>query len=104
MTCSDYRRLEFGHIAPLVPLSHSTLRVDDRRVISSIIFVLRVELRWRDVPLGYGSHQTIYNRFIQWSPKGCFDRIQAALAGQLTGALYGKASIPKAWLKKLALA
>ena len=56
--------------------------MDDRRVISGIIFVIRNGLRWRDAPKAYGPHKTIYNRFIRWSRLGVFDRIFAALAGK----------------------
>jgi len=57
-------------------------RVDDRRVISGIIFVIRNGLRWRDPPAEYGPHKTIYNRFICWSRLGVFNRIFAGLAGK----------------------
>ena len=62
------------------PLSHGVARVDDRRVISGIIFVIRNGLRWRDAPGEYGPHKTIYNRFIRWSRLGVFNRIFAELA------------------------
>lgn len=52
-------------IEPFFPLSHGVPRVDDRRVISGIIFVLKNGLRWRDAPAAYGPHKTIYNRFIR---------------------------------------
>ena len=64
------------------PLSHGVPRVDDRRVISGIIHVLRNGLRWRDAPADYGPHKTIYNRFVRWSRMGVFNRIFAALAGK----------------------
>ena len=56
--------------------------MDDRRVISGIIFVIRNGLRWRDAPPDYGPHKTIYNRFIRWSRLGVFDRIFAELSAQ----------------------
>ena len=56
--------------------------VDDRRVISGIVFVIRNGLRWRDAPAEYGPHKTIYNRFIRWSRLGVFSRIFAGLAGK----------------------
>ena len=62
------------------PLSHGVPRVDDRRILSGILFVIRNGLRWRDAPAGYGPHKTIYNRFIRWSRLGVFDRIFADLA------------------------
>ena len=55
-------------------------RVDDRRVISGIIFVIRNGLRWRDAPREYGPHKTIYNRFVRWSRLGVFNKIFAELA------------------------
>ena len=62
------------------PLSHGVARVDDRRIVSAIVFVIRNGLRWRDAPPEYGRHKTIYNRFIRWSRLGVFNKIFAALA------------------------
>lgn len=73
---------QMKRIEPFFPLSHGIPRVDDRRVISGIIHVLRNGLRWRDAPADYGPAKTIYNRFIRWSRLGVFNRIFAALAGE----------------------
>jgi putative transposase len=73
-------RAQMRRIARYFPLSHGIARVDDRRVISGIIFVIRNGLRWRDAPAAYGPHKTIYNRFIRWSRLGVFNKIFAALA------------------------
>jgi putative transposase len=62
------------------PLSHGIARVDDRRVVSAIVFVIKNGLRWRDAPPEYGPHKTIYNRFVRWSRLGVFHKIFAALA------------------------
>ena len=75
-------KAQMRRIEPYFPLSHGVPRVDDRRVVSGIIFVIRNGLRWRDAPKDYGPHKTIYNRFIRWSRLGVFNRIFAALAGQ----------------------
>src|SRR3982750_212500 len=73
---------QMRRIEPYFPLSHGVARVDDRRVISGIIFVIRNGLRWRDAPKDYGPHKTIYNRFIRWSRLGVFNRIFAELAAK----------------------
>ena len=73
---------QMARIAPFFPLSHGVPRVDDRRVVSGIVFVIRNGLRWRDAPPAYGPHKTLYNRFIRWSRLGIFSRIFAGLAGQ----------------------
>ena len=68
------------HVRSYFPLSHGVPRVDDRRVISGIVFVIRNGLRWRDAPRDYGPHKTIYNRFVRWSRLGVFNKIFAELA------------------------
>ena len=50
-------------------------RVDDRRVISGILHVLKTGCRWRDVPPEYGPPTTIYNRFNRWSQRGLWHRL-----------------------------
>jgi len=73
---------QMERIRPYFPLSHGVPRVDDRRVLSGIIFVIQGGLRWRDAPPGYGPHKTLYNRFVRWSRMGVFSQIFEALAGE----------------------
>ena len=56
------------------PLSHGIARVDDRRIVSAIVFVIRNGLRWRDAPPEYGPHKTIYNRLFVGAAWGCSTR------------------------------
>lgn len=55
-------------------------RVDDRRVISGILHVLRSGCRWRDCPPEFGPATTIYNRYNRWSAQGVWRRIFERLA------------------------
>jgi len=71
---------QMARLLPYFPKSHGKPRVDDRRVLSGIIFVNRNGLRWRDVPSAYGRPKTLYNRWIRWSRKGIFARILMELA------------------------
>ena len=73
---------QMRRIKPCFPLSHRIPRVDDRRVMSGIVFVIRNGLRWRDAPPGYGPHKTLRNRFVRWSRLGVFNRIFAGLAAE----------------------
>ena len=95
LSVAQMRRIE-----PFFPLSHGVPRVDDRRIVSAIIYVIKHGLMWRDAPKAYGPHKTIYNRFIRWSRLGgdgqgssdakhrwkaiggVFNRIFAELAGK----------------------
>jgi len=73
---------QLAKIERYFPLAHGVPRVDDLRVVSGIIFVIRNGLRWRDAPSDYGPHKTLYNRFIRWSRLGVFDSIFSALVSQ----------------------
>jgi transposase len=55
-------------------------RVDDRRVLNGIFWVLRSGAPWRDLPEAYGPRTTCYNRFVRGRQAGVWDRIMDALA------------------------
>ncbi|SDO07363.1 Transposase [Ensifer sp. YR511] len=73
---------QMARTEPHFPLAHGVPRVDDRRVVSGIVYVIKHSLQWKDAPKEYGPHKTLYNRFIRCSRLGVFDRIFAALAGE----------------------
>lgn len=72
---------QMERLRPHFPGSHGKPRVDDRRVLSGIIFVNRNGLRWRDAPPVYGPHKTLYNRWKRWSEAGVFLRMTEGLSG-----------------------
>ena len=55
-------------------------RVDDRRVISGILHVLKSGCRWCDCPPQYGPPTTIYNRFVRWARRGVWENLFRELA------------------------
>ena len=71
---------QLEHIKPFFPLSHGIPRVDDRKVISGIIYVIKHGLQWKDAPREYGPYKTLYNRFLRWSRMGVFNNIFTELA------------------------
>ena len=71
---------QMARLRPFFPKSHGKPRVDDRRVLSGIIFVNRNGLRWRDAPREYGPAKTLYNRWKRWSDMGVFARMMEGLA------------------------
>jgi transposase len=75
-------RAQMRRIETFFPRSRGLPRVDDRRVVSGIVYVIRNGLQWKDAPRGYGPHKTLYNRFVRWSRLGVFERIFAALAAE----------------------
>ena len=72
-------------------------RVDDRRVISGILHVLKTGCRWRDCPKEYGPHTTIYNRFNRWSRRQLWVRILDALVNK--GVLVHSTALDSTYVK-----
>ena len=72
---------QFGRVEPLLPQdTRGKPRVDDRRVISGIIHVLKSGGRWVDAPSIYGPRKTLYNRYARWAAKGVWAELFHALA------------------------
>jgi transposase len=62
-------------------------RVNDRRVLNGIFWVLRSGAPWRDLPENYGPYTACYNRFVRWRQAGIWDQIMEALAAAHDGAV-----------------
>ena len=72
---------QFSRLAPLLRTdTRGKPRVDDLRVISGIVHVLKSGGRWIDAPAVYGPRKTLYNRFVRWAAKGIWIDIFHALA------------------------
>jgi transposase len=89
---------EWKKLEPLLPRGRrGAHRVDDRRVISGILHMLRSGARWRDCPPEYGPYTTIYNRFNRWSRQGIWFAMFEALTGK-TG-IVGSVAIDSSHIK-----
>jgi transposase len=76
---TDY---EWAAIKPMLPNKpRGVPRVNDRRVLNGIFWVLRSGAPWRDLPNAFGPYTTCYIRFVRWRRAGVWSRIMDALAG-----------------------
>jgi transposase len=90
---------EWARIEPLLPRGRKgARRVDDRRVISGIVHMLRCGARWRDCPTEFGPYTTVYNRFNRWSRQFIWHDIVFALTGH-SGIYDGSAAIDATHVK-----
>jgi hypothetical protein len=63
--------LEWAAIRSFLPNKPRGIpRVDDRRVLNGIFWVLRRGAPWRDLPVSHGPRTTCYNRFVRWRQAG----------------------------------
>lgn len=79
----DLSESEWGLIGPLLPNKpRGVARVDDRRVINGIFYILRTGSPWRDLPERFGPYTTVYNRYNRWAKAGVWLKIFETLAAQ----------------------
>ena len=61
---------EWTAIKPMLPNKPRGIpRVNDRRVLNGIFWVLRSGAPWRDLPKAFGPYTTCYNRFVRSSSR-----------------------------------
>src|SRR3989440_5261622 len=73
---------KWAPIKPFLPNKPRGIpRVNDRRVLNGIFWILRSGAPWRDVPDNFGPYTTCCNRFVRWRRAGVWARIMQALAG-----------------------
>jgi transposase len=61
---------EWALLEPLMPKSRMSARVDDRKIMNAIFYVLRTGMPWRDLPERYGPYTTASHRHDSLSPAG----------------------------------
>ena len=86
MSRYDLTDFEWRLIEPLLPNKpRGVPRVDDRRVLNGIFWVLRSGAPWRDLPERYGPRTTSYNRFVRWRKAGVWGRMMDAITAAYDG-------------------
>jgi transposase len=86
MSRYDLSDFEWRVIEPLLPNKpRGVPRVDNRRVLNGIFWVLRSGAPWRDLPERYGPRTTCYNRFVRWRKAGVWDRLMDAITAAHDG-------------------
>jgi transposase len=81
-------------IEPLLPVRPRRFRypsrrpLDDRRVLSGILFVLHTGIAWEHLPqeLGFGCGMTAWRRLHAWQEAGVWRRLHELLLAELNAA------------------
>jgi len=80
---------EWAVILPHIPKPGcGPKRVDGRRVLNGIFYILRTGAPWRDLPERYGPHTTVYNRYARWARRGIWKTLFDALACKKEDSLF----------------
>jgi transposase len=82
----EMSEFEWSIIQPILPQkSRGVPRVDDRRVLNGIFWILRSGSPWADLPGRYGPYTTCYNRFYRWTKSGVWDLIMDTITEAYEG-------------------
>ena len=76
------KEAKMARLFPHFPLTHGVPRVDDKRVVGGIIFIIRNCPQWKLASKCYGPNKTHYKPFMRRSSLGVLDSIFAGLAGE----------------------
>ena len=74
--------VQMARLEPCFPKPHGKPRVDDRRVLSGIIFIIAMDKGGVTRPGKDGPHTTLCNRWKRWSEKGVLAKMMAGLAAE----------------------
>jgi putative transposase len=47
-------------------------RMDDRRAMTAIVYILRTGMQWKALPRSLGAASTVHDRFQEWQEAGAF--------------------------------
>jgi non-specific protein-tyrosine kinase len=53
-------------------------RIDDRQVMTAILYVLRTGCQWKALPRELGAASTVHDRYTEWRKAGVFERMRQA--------------------------
>jgi len=81
-------------VEPLLPVprrrpgGRGRPRVEDRKVLCGVLFVLHTGIQWEFLPqeLGFGSGMTCWRRLAEWNAAGVWRRLHELLLAELRGA------------------
>ncbi len=81
----------WGLVEPLIPKVQrrhrypGRKRIDDRKVLSGILFVLKTGIGWEHLPqeMGCGSGMTCWRRLHEWQKAGVWQRLHEVLLAKL---------------------
>ena len=84
----DYELTDFewSVIRPVLPNKpRGVPRVDDRRTLNGIFWIMRTGAPWRAMSKKYGSYSTCYNRFMRWRRAGVWEKVLASITDAYRG-------------------
>ena len=78
---------QWARIAAFLDADRTSGRLgkDDRNFLEGVLWWRRTGVPWRDLPAAFGPWKTLFNRFNNWSKRGKWDRLFAALQTDVDG-------------------
>ena len=86
---SELTKAQWALLEPLLPVKKRVAgkagrpRIDNKKILTGILWILRTGAPWKDMPRHYGSYQTCHRRYQEWLEQGVIDEILQALVADL---------------------
>ena len=86
---SELTKAQWELLEPLLPVykresgKAGRPRVDNRKILTGILWILCTGAPWKDLPRHYGAYQTCHRRYQEWLEKGVIDKILQTLVADL---------------------
>lgn len=82
---SDLTNEQWGLIEPMIPVYRwgRPRRLDMRRVVNAILYVLKSGSQWAMLPKDYPNYNSVYHHFQRWSWEGVWENINTVLREQV---------------------
>jgi transposase len=78
----EWTQEHIDSIKHLLPKQRGNVTIDYLQFFHALHYVAKNGCTWRALPKEFGSWNSIYSRFLYWSVRGVFDRIENALTQQ----------------------
>ena len=73
---------QYAVLSPLLPVQRGNVKIDNRRLLNALLYVVENGCKWRRLPKEFGNWHTIYMRLRRWAEQGILERIFEALQRQ----------------------
>ena len=61
---------QYEQLKDLLPRQRGNVKIDNRQVLSAILYVVEQGCKWRGLPERFGNWHTIYTRMNRWAKNG----------------------------------
>ncbi|MGN0742664.1 MAG: IS5 family transposase [Candidatus Fimadaptatus sp.] len=79
VTNAEWERIK-DHLPPERSGMKGRPRIDNRKMLNGMLWIIRTGCQWREMPERYGKWQSVYSRFRKWQKDGTIEHLYRELS------------------------